>query len=139
VQLQLALTLAASFLTAPVPQDKTKDAQTIQGTWIIVSAETDGKPFNEIKGEKLILMKDGKAVTTTKTKEEKATYKINPTKKPKTIDFTSEKEPKPALGIYELAGDSLKLCLTKPGGERPTDFSSKGTDHLLIVLKRQKK
>lgn len=139
MQLQLVLTLAAGFLAAPAPQDQTKDQQAIQGTWVVESAERNGKPETDIKGEKLIFMKDGKAVMTTKGKEEKATYKIDPSKKPKTIEFTPEREEKPALGIYELTGDSLKVCVMRPGGERPTDFSSKAPGRVLIVLKRQKK
>ena len=138
MQVQLVLTLAASFLAAPVPKAETKDEQAIQGTWLIVSAERDGKPFDEIKGEKLIL-KDGNATSTNKGKEEKATYKINPTTKPKRIDFTPEKETKSLRGIYELTGDSLKVCMAKPGDARPDEFSGKGEGRLLIVLKRQKK
>ena len=34
-------------------------------------------------------------------------------------------------------GDTLKLCLATKGGPRPTEFvAKKGTDHLLIVLRR---
>ena len=138
MQLQLMLTLAASFLAAPVPKDKSKDEQAIQGTWVIQSAERDGKPFNEIKGEKLTL-KEGNAISTHKGKEEKATYKINATTKPRQIDFTPEKETKALHGIYELAGDSLKVCIAQPGTQRPGEFSGKGEGRLLIVLKRMKK
>ena len=80
MQVQLMLALTAGFLAAPVPKaDTTKDAQTIQGTWIVASAEREGKAFDDIKGEKLAF-KDGSVVITTKNKEEKGVYKIDATK-----------------------------------------------------------
>jgi uncharacterized protein (TIGR03067 family) len=138
MQVQLVLVLAAGFLAAPVPNDKPKDEQAIQGTWVVVSAENNGKPADDIKGEKLIL-KDGKVTMTTKNKEEKGTYKIDPTKKPKTIDLTEEGKTEPSPGIYALEGDTLKLCVSSKPSERPTEFSGKPKNHMLIVLKRQKK
>ena len=36
------------------------------------------------------------------------------------------------VGIYELDGDSLKICLAEPGKQRPT------VDWILIVLKRHR-
>jgi uncharacterized protein (TIGR03067 family) len=138
MQVQLVLTLAVSFLAAPVPKDEAKDAQAIQGTWVVVSAESNGKPMDDIKGEKLIL-KDGKVTMTTKNKEEKGTYKIDPMKKPKTIDLTEEGKTEPSPGIYTLEGDTLKLCVSSKPGARPTEFSGKAENHLLIVLKRRKK
>lgn len=139
MQVQLILALAAGFLAAPVPKaDATKDAQTIQGTWIVTSAEREGKAVDDIKGEKLTL-KDGSVVITTKNKEEKGVYKIDATKKPKTIDLTEEGKTEAYPGIYTLEGDTLKICFSRKPGDRPTEFSSKGDGHMLVVLKRQKK
>jgi uncharacterized protein (TIGR03067 family) len=137
MQVQLVLTLAASFLMAPVPKDETKDAQAIQGTWVVVSAEKEGRATNEINGDKVIF-KDGNLTVKTKNKEEKATYKIDPSKKPRTLDITPEKENDVILGIYQLEGDTLKICFAEKAA-RPTDFNSKGDRRMLIVLKRQKK
>jgi uncharacterized protein (TIGR03067 family) len=67
-------------------------------------------------------------------------FKLDPAKKPKTIDMTAEKaKQEQVLGIYELKDDDLKLCFAKGGGERPTEFISKaGTNQTVIVLKRVK-
>jgi uncharacterized protein (TIGR03067 family) len=57
----------------------------------------------------------------------KGTSKIDPSKKPKTIDLTAaegDSAGKTALGIYELEKDSRKVCIAKPGDERPTEFAS---------------
>jgi uncharacterized protein (TIGR03067 family) len=69
--------------------------------------------------------------------------KVDPTKKPKQIDLTlvQEKgEGKPALGIYELEGDDLKLLIgdPAPSPRRPTAFDSE-LGIVLFVLKRDKK
>lgn len=132
------LILAAGLLTVPAPKDDvTKDK--IEGTWVVVASTRNGKPNNEIKGEK-ITFKDGAITITTKNKEEKATYKVNTSKKPNEIDITPEGEKETVLGIYTVAGDTLKMCFTKPGNERPTEFSAKeGSPAMLVELKREKK
>ena len=46
---------------------------------------------------------------------------------------------KTMLGIYELTGDTYKVCFALPGGERPKEFASKpGSKTMLIVMKREK-
>jgi uncharacterized protein (TIGR03067 family) len=46
---------------------------------------------------------------------------------------------KPALGIYALDGDTLKICYTMPGGERPKDFDSAvGSGRYSATWKRKK-
>jgi uncharacterized protein (TIGR03067 family) len=68
-------------------------------------------------------------------------FTVDPTKKPKAIDFRLGggdgwlKISGNFKGIYELDGDSLKLCIGS-GDERPAKFSDQGA--ALIVLKRQK-
>jgi uncharacterized protein (TIGR03067 family) len=70
----------------------------------------------------------------------KAKITIDPSKKPRTIDYEmtdgfskGEKQ----LGIYEVDGDTFKSCFGKPGAERPADFTSKpGDGRTLTVWKR---
>ncbi len=70
--------------------------------------------------------------------------KIDGTKKPKFIDAKvtdGENKGKTILGIYEHAGETLRVCVALPGNdERPTDFSAKtGSSRALTVYKRDKK
>jgi uncharacterized protein (TIGR03067 family) len=130
-------------LAAPAPAEEgKKDAEKIQGTWTVVSMERGGEkgPEDKVKDVKFVIT-DGLITIKEPKREEKANFKLDPTKNPKTIDFTPEKGKEGvAQGIYELKGDTLKLCFTKPGGARPAEFATKaGTEQALIVLHREKK
>ena len=139
--------LLASALAAGVSaQDPGKDdLKRLEGTWRMVSGEADGKkaPEEELKKIKVIFKGDAYTVMSDGRVEEKGTQKLDPTKKPKTIDYTMTEGPtkgKTHLGIYELDGDTVKFCFAAPGGDRPTDFTAKeGSQRTLSVWKRDKK
>jgi uncharacterized protein (TIGR03067 family) len=71
------------------------------------------------------------------------TVTLDPTKKPKASDLTlteGENKEKRGVAIYELTGDTFRLCAARPGEKRPTEFSAKaGSGQMLIVYKREKK
>src|SRR5215467_12354540 len=100
----------------------------IQGTWKFVSQEIDGKalPKEEVAkhtitfaGDKWTVRSEGKVV-------QAGTHKFDPTKKPAQVDAAvTEGEDKGStmLGIYELKGDTIKVCFDPKGKERPKEFS----------------
>ena len=58
----------------------------------------------------------------------KGTYKLDPTRNPKTIDWLDtigEDAGKTLLAIYSLEGDRLVFCAAHPGLERPTQFRTR--------------
>jgi uncharacterized protein (TIGR03067 family) len=128
-------------LAAHADEDANKaELKKFQGTWQLVSAETDGKKAPKekiekvrvvIKGNKHTVSVDGKAVA------KEISFAIDPSKKPKEVtDTVGDKQIK---GIYELDGDTLKSCVAPVGKERPKEFSAKeGTGHTLRVFKRVK-
>jgi uncharacterized protein (TIGR03067 family) len=115
----------------------------IQGTWKFVSQEIDGKglPKEEVAkqtitfdGDKWTVRRDGKVV-------QAGTHKFDPDKKPAHVDaVVTEGEDKGStmLGIYELKGNTLKVCFDPKGKERPTDFTSKAC-RMTAVVEREKK
>ena len=123
-----------------------KDRQQIAGTWRIVAIEEDGKRGEDDgKGEKLTVVNgsDGTWSLRLNGKESsKGTSTFDPTKTPKTIDFTiteGNDKGQSYLGIYELGENARKLCFAQPGKERPTEFVSKpGSQNLVVFFQREK-
>ncbi len=131
------------LLAADDPKDEVKKEQDkLKGTWTVESSERKGQASEEGKDAEVTFEGDKITVKTAEGKEHKGTYKIDPTKKPKTIDITpsgGDNKDKVHLGIYELDGDTLKVCYNHPDKERPTAFSTKAdSEEVLYVLKRKK-
>jgi hypothetical protein len=71
-------------------------------------------------------------------------FKLDPSRKPKEIDVTEldgERKGKTTSGLYEIDGDTLRLCHPGlPGGDRPSVLESKeGSTDYLWTLKRSDK
>ena len=122
-----------------------EELKKLEGTWQVVSVETRRKarPAGEVNGLKLVIKgdsstfeKDGKPVVGT------GKLSIDPGKKPKTIDIAVTGAPEDPrgtftiLGIYELDGNSLRMCWGGP--KRPTEFRTTPDGGDLWVLKRDK-
>jgi len=147
IALTVSLTLAL-LLTATEPQDDAakQELKVFQGTWVLVSAERDGKKVSgegkqiklAITGTKYSLTEESSAVI-----GHRGTFLLDPARKPKATDVTVTEGPdkgKTFLGIYELSADDYKVCFAPPGKERPKEFASApGSGHILQVWKREKK
>lgn len=135
----LAVLGVACGLTAGLAADeKSDEAKKLEGTWLVTSATMDGKARDEMKDGQITIAGDKLTIKPKGGKEMKHTFKVDPSKKPKTMDLKLvENVPNaaPGLVIYELDGDTLKLVIGPPD-KRPTEFTDKG--HPLITLKRKK-
>jgi uncharacterized protein (TIGR03067 family) len=114
-----------------------------EGNWKITSLQIDGKamPAEGFEGAKLVLKGDSYAFTD-QGGTGHGTFTVDPASKPKTIEISFSDGPeagKMIRGIYELEGDTYKLCFALQGKDRPTEFTSKpGSGHILEVLTRVK-
>jgi uncharacterized protein (TIGR03067 family) len=118
-----------------------KDLDGLQGEWTLVSAIRDGKemPAERVAGFKNTIKGDAFSITSEGKTAEEGSIKLDPTKKPREVAFILARGEKTALGIYELSGDTCKLCYAPPGQDRPKAFAAKeGTGHTLSVWKRKK-
>jgi uncharacterized protein (TIGR03067 family) len=153
-QFSTALLLAVLIPAAALGgQDIEKDLDKLQGTWVLMAMEKNGNAAPEFVLGKLTVTFKGDTMAmdgpllTVKGKEAvkpEFTIKLDPSKKPKAIDATplnGKFEGKTVLGIYQLEGDELKMCLPKQGDkERPSDFKSpEGSDLAFMTFKRSKK
>jgi uncharacterized protein (TIGR03067 family) len=121
-----------------------KELARFEGTWKIVSLESEQNKLNEDSLKDIRLKLEGDKFTTiVNDGENHGTFKVDPTKKPKTMDITmadGDMKGKTMVGIYELEGDTYKLCVDMSGKSRPTEFAVKpGSGFVLEVLKREKK
>jgi uncharacterized protein (TIGR03067 family) len=143
----VVLSATAFLCGADAADDAKKDAKQLQGKWTLISAIRSGQeyPPEKLKGEVDVIFAGDTvqlvaAEKEAKKPEGKITFKLDPTKKPKTIDMIpSNQKFEPILGIYELTGDQLKICFRPSGDKRPTEFKSEtNSGCLLYVLKRLK-
>jgi uncharacterized protein (TIGR03067 family) len=70
------------------------------------------------------------------------TIKLDESAKPKTMDATDTEgldAGKVIKAIYEIAGDTMRVCYAIEGGGRPTEMATKeGSPWLLITYQRVK-
>ncbi|MEO2090548.1 MAG: TIGR03067 domain-containing protein, partial [Gemmataceae bacterium] len=86
-----------------------------------------------------LTFKDGKATADRGDgKPDAIDYKIDPSTTPKSLDLIEKNNP--MLAIYELDGDTLKICVSEGGqqGVRPAEMKSDGKNVAVITLKRVK-
>jgi uncharacterized protein (TIGR03067 family) len=122
-----------------------KEMSQLEGEWCMVSGEANGVPMPKetVNGGKRVAKNGETTITFGGQVYFKAKFRIDPTRKPKAIDYTMTEGPtkgKTHLGIYELDGDTVTFCFAAPGKDRPTEFTAKaGSQRTLSVWKRVKK
>jgi uncharacterized protein (TIGR03067 family) len=120
--------------------DKT-DAEQLEGTWVATLVETDGSkaPADftarvQMKFQNGFLMIRGLLGD---NREVPCQFQIDPDKIPRSIDWTDLGSKQTVLGIYELDGDRLKLCIITTKRARPTEFKTQPKSNLsYLELKR---
>jgi uncharacterized protein (TIGR03067 family) len=128
---------------APTEGDAAKrELAKLQGTWQLVSAETDGKklPGEQVKQIRVVIKDEKHTVYFgEKVVAEGVAFRVDPTKNPKEVE-NSLPDGRKILGIYELDGDTLRSCVAPPDKERPTEFTGrKGSGYTLRVFRRAKR
>jgi uncharacterized protein (TIGR03067 family) len=122
-----------------------KDRQRLQGTWRVTALTVNGNKVKEADAKKITVVNgdDGTWSVRSESKEiSHGTSVLDPTKKPKTIDFTPRDgggKGDRFQGIYQLKKNSRKLCFAPAGKVRPTEFTSTADNqHILVTLERVK-
>jgi uncharacterized protein (TIGR03067 family) len=118
--------------------DARTDRQKLQGEWTVAAVTVDGADA----GALIVALKS----IPVKFQDDRLSifdsdFTLDPTTNPKRIDMTCRHVDPPnniIRGIYDVAGDDLKLCISAPGHERPTAFVTKPNSWAtLFILKRR--
>ena len=116
------------------------DPERIQGTWGFGSVVEQGKEQPMPKENRVVITPEVMKIVYPKDDPMGWRYTIDPAKSPKEMDWIVEIDPGHPirqLAIYELDGDTLKICSAAAGKPRPTRFESKQGDFGgLWILKR---
>ncbi len=132
----------ASLLTG-FAADAADDAKAVQGSWKPVKAELAGQPMADAVLKSISLKLDnGKYEVLVGETPDKGTYTLDSRSKPRSMVITGTDGPnqgKTFPAIYELKGDTLRICYDLSGVKRPTEFKSiAGTKLYLVTYNRQK-
>jgi uncharacterized protein (TIGR03067 family) len=121
-----------------VPQ-KADDLAAIQGTWRVTYSEDSGRvaPQEMLKDLQFRFI-ESKLITQIGARITEATFQLDSATTPKSIDLTEKGRTK--QGIYDLDGDTLRICFAEESKDRPTAFDSKpdSSNDVVIMLKRIK-
>jgi uncharacterized protein (TIGR03067 family) len=115
-----------------------------EGVWRFALVEVEGarQPDAPFETNKLIVLKDGRYVIVQGPRITRGVIKLSPNNTPKHYDVAVTSGPAKGLeasGLYELDGDTCKVCLPIRGKERPTVLESKaGNGCLIHVFAREK-
>lgn len=106
--------------------DVPKGLEKVQGSWSLAALTVEGKDIPDAKAS--LMLKGDKYTFTAGEKVNKGVYKVDVSKKPMALDIVCMEGPdkgKTLPAIFEVEGDSLKICLTIKGKDRPVAFVSK--------------
>src|SRR4051812_14559902 len=94
-----------------------KELEKLQGVWRLEARQEEGRDDNAKELGKMSIAMVGNQIKIDEDgKLSEGTFGIDAGKKPAEIDLTPSKgDAGKVLGIYQVAGDTLKLCYARPG------------------------
>jgi uncharacterized protein (TIGR03067 family) len=141
----IVLTVAVLCGPARGEEKTTKESAKLAGDWRVTAATSAGWKLGErwvqglgfaVTGTEFTLSFAGLTVM-------QGSFTIDLDKTPKTIDLKStlgDQQGKTLAGIYEVNGDTLKICYCMdPAGKRPKEFSSTHDNkaYLLVCMRQE--
>ena len=139
-----------TFAAAQAPGQSTDaELQKFQGTWVLISAEMNGKKVHDtqVKQSRITFAGDKVEVITPHQHKEKiiaSIKKLDLTKNPKEMHWVRTAGPNAGttmIAIYEFEGpEQYKICFDPASSDVPKKFGTKeGSGHIWHTWKRLKK
>jgi uncharacterized protein (TIGR03067 family) len=134
--------VAAKPKTPRANKSATAPKTEIEGEWQMVSAIMNGVPMEDsaVQWVKRVTVGNETAVYAGPQTMLKAQFTLDASTPLKKIDYVNtagSNKGKAQQGIFELQGETLKICMAAPGSTRPTQFHSvRGDGITLTVWKR---
>jgi uncharacterized protein (TIGR03067 family) len=136
----ICLTVGASLNVFAA--DSPDDGKAVQGKWKPTKAELAGQPMADAVLKVISLkLENGKYEVFVGDEPDRGTYTVDSTTQPKSMTVTGTdgvNRGKTFPAIYELKGDTLRICYDLSGAKRPTEFKSiAGTKLYLVTYNRK--
>jgi uncharacterized protein (TIGR03067 family) len=146
MQLTVMVALLSVLGVAPEgPDAATKnELARFQGVWTVVSVEKDGRTAtaDQLVGFKIVVEGNSRIVKNDDQVLSRSTLKLDLSKEPKVIYLTMTEgmfKGNTLPAIYEMDGDTWKVCLALNGVDPPQAFATQAGDgHLLHVYRKEK-
>ena len=131
--------LAVAVACVSLAQASVSDAfDALRGTWEVTAAEQGGKPFDAIKGGRLIVNGEKFELTTASGNHFDGTLRLKSDATPRQIDFVLSGGAV-WIGIYTVSATTFRLNYVEQEGDakRPMEFATTAdTPGTVIVLKK---
>jgi uncharacterized protein (TIGR03067 family) len=124
-------------------QAEGEDLKKIQGAWEPTSAQAEGAqiPADDLSSI-VVTIKDHAYSVELGDRTDEGDLSLDPSKQPRQMDVHARSGPdegQTLLAIYELSGDTWRVCYARAGKPRPEAFTtSEGSQRVLISYKRKK-
>jgi uncharacterized protein (TIGR03067 family) len=143
---RIAALMAVSVAVAVSPSaraDATADDwKKLAGTWKVESAVLNGDDATAAFKEAVLTIEERKYNVGFAGTTDLGTLALEPAKKPKQMTIKGTDGPnkgKTIPAIYEVDGDTLKVCYALGGKDPPTDFKSTAENKTMLVTYRRDK
>ena len=130
----------------PLAAEVRKELKRLEGTWEVVFLVVDGEekpPEGPFKGLQVVMTGDQRVVKAGAVAITQETFQIDPAARPRRMDLSIAQgmsKGQVIQGIYDLDGETLRVCLAMKGGPRPTEMVSKpGSGYTLLTHKSARK
>ena len=140
--LSAALLFGAAFAGVAIADDAEKALKEMEGTYTLKALSKGGKsaPPEVIAEFKEMTIKGDKITLKLANRDQVASLKLDPSKKPAHIDMIPTEGPekdRAMKGIYKFEKGTLTIVLARNDGDRPKDFKEESEAVGTIVFQKK--